>query len=55
MKTFKYLLYIRTKQGQEFVVNQFLVEAKNVDDANKILNKKDLPFHHFSTVQSIKP
>lgn len=53
MKTFKYFLFIRTKQGQEFNVGAYTIEAKNVDIAHSIFNKKELPFHHFATVQSV--
>lgn len=53
MKTFLYKLYIRTGT-QEFLVNSIKIAAKNVDEANKMLSKKDIPFHHFSTVQLLK-
>lgn len=53
MKTFLYKLYIKTGT-QEFLVNSIKIVAKNVDEANKILSKKDIPFHHFSTVQLLK-
>lgn len=52
MKKFKYVLYIKTS-NQEFTVGMKIIEAKNVDNANKLFNRLDLPFHHFSTVQKI--
>jgi len=53
LKTFSYKLYIKIGT-QEFLVNSIKINAKNVDEANKILSKKDIPFHHFSTVESLK-
>lgn len=53
LKTFSYKLYIKTGT-QEFLVNSIKIHAKNVDEANKILSKKDIPFHHFATVESLK-
>lgn len=51
IKKFVFKLYIRTGQGQEFCTNIIKIEAKNIDDANKIFSKKDLPFHHFCTIE----
>ena len=53
MKKFKFTLYIRTAQKQEFTVGVKTIQAKNIDIANSMFNKLDLPFHHFSTVQKI--
>ncbi len=53
MKTFKFKLYIRTKQGQEFVVACSEIMAQNVDAALKQFNRKDLPFHHFATIETL--
>ena len=52
MKTFKFRLYIRTAQKQEFLVGSIDIAAKNYDVANKEFSKKDIPFHHFATVTS---
>ena len=51
MKTFLFKMYTRTNNGQEFVVGQRSITAKDVDDALKIFNRLDLPFHTFSTVE----
>lgn len=53
MKTFRFKLFIRTKQGQEFVVGCSEIMAKNVDAALKQLTRKDLPFHHFATIETL--
>lgn len=54
LKHFNFKLYIRTKQGQEFLIKSFGIDAENYDLAKNKFNKMDLPFHHFSTVsQSI--
>jgi hypothetical protein len=52
MKTFRFKLYIKT-QGQEFIVGQSEITAQNVDEALKLFHKKDLPFHHFSTIEKL--
>jgi hypothetical protein len=52
MTTFKYIFFMRCG-SLEFSIGQKLITANNVDDANKILSKSDLPFHHFSTVQKL--
>ena len=49
MKTFLFRFYIRTN-GQEFNVGSKTITAKDYDSAVKTLNKLDLPFHHFATV-----
>lgn len=54
MKNFIFKMFIRTKKGQEFLTGKKTILAKNYDDANKIFNNLDLPFHHFATVESIK-
>jgi hypothetical protein len=57
MKTFEFKLYIKTGSNllngnsQEFVIGYKLIQAKDYDNANKIFNKLDLPFHHYCTVQ----
>jgi hypothetical protein len=48
---FNFKLYIRTKQGQEFLVNSLFIDAKNYDEAASKFNRLDLPFHHFATVK----
>ena len=53
MKNFKYSFYIKTSQGQEFSVGQKTIIAENVDKANYLLNRLELPFHHYSTVQVV--
>jgi len=50
MKTFEFKLYIRTKQGHEFVVSRSEIVAQNVDGALKQFNRMELPFHHFTTI-----
>ena len=52
MTTFKYIFFMRCG-SLEFSIGQKLITANNVDDANKMLSKLDLPFHHFSTVQKL--
>ena len=54
MKQFIFNMYTRTNQGQEFNTGQKIIEAKNYDEAKKLFSKLDLPFHHFSTVKTIK-
>jgi hypothetical protein len=54
MQTFKYKFYAKTNQKQEFFICSKIIDAKNIDDANKKLSKLDLPFHTFSTVETIK-
>jgi hypothetical protein len=54
MQTFKYKFYTKTNQKQEFFICSKIIDAKNIDDANKKLSKLDLPFHTFSTVETIK-
>ena len=54
MKKFKYKFYTRTKQKQEFFICSKIIDAQNVEDANKKLLKFDLPLHTFSTVQIVK-
>jgi len=51
--TFLMKMFIRTKQGQEFIVGQKTIAAINYDAALKIFRNSDLPFHHFSTVETI--
>jgi len=53
MKSFQFKLYIRTAQKQEFLVNMFTIQAKNYDMAKGLFNKRELPYHDFSTVQLI--
>jgi hypothetical protein len=48
---FNFKLYIRTKQGQEFLINSLFIDAKNYDEAASKFNRLDLPFHHFATVK----
>ena len=48
---FNFKLYIRTKQGQEFLVNSLFIDAKNYDEAASKFNRLDLPFHSFATVK----
>jgi hypothetical protein len=54
MKKFIFLMFIRTKQGQEFNIGKKEIVAKDYDLASSIFNKLDLPFHHFTTVKSFK-
>lgn len=54
MKQFIFIMYIRTRQNQEFQIGKKIIEAKNYDEANKLFSKLYLPFHHFSTVETIK-
>lgn len=54
MKTFIFKMYIRTKQGQEFIIGQSKIQANDCDAATKIFNNKDLPFHSFCTIECIK-
>ena len=54
MKQFIFKMYTRTNQNQEFKIGQKIIDAKNYDEANKLFSKLDLPFHHFSTVETIK-
>ena len=54
MKQFIFKTYIKTSQDQEFNTGQKIIEAKNYDEAKKLFSKLDLPFHHFSTVETIK-
>jgi hypothetical protein len=53
MKQFQYKFYIRTN-NQEFNVGIKNIEAINIDYANKKLNKLELPYHHYSTVEQTK-
>lgn len=53
MKSFTFKFYIRTSKGQEFIIGQKTINAKDYDTAARILNySPDTPFHHFSTVES---
>lgn len=54
MKQFTFNLFIRTAQGQEFIVGKKEITSNNYDSAVKIFNKQDLPFHHFCTVKCNK-
>jgi len=54
MKQFIFKMYIKTSQGQEFLTGSKKITSNNYDEAKKIFNKLDLPFHHFSTVDLIK-
>ena len=53
MKSFNYKFFIRTN-GQEFNIGGITINARCLDEANFLLSRKDLPFHHFSTVQISK-
>ena len=53
MKTFLFKIYIRSS-GLELNVGQIKIQAKNYDQAVKVFNSKDIPFHHFSTVDCLK-
>ena len=53
MKSFIYKFYIRTN-GQEFNTGGITINARCIDEANDLLSRKDLPFHHFSTVEISK-
>jgi hypothetical protein len=53
MKQFQYKFYIRTN-NQEFNVGIKNIEAIDIDCANKKLNKLELPYHHYSTVEQTK-
>ena len=52
MRLFTFKLYVRTAQQQEFNTATKTIQAKNYDEARKQFSKLDLPFHHFSTVES---
>lgn len=52
MKTYYYKFWMRLGK-QEYQTGGKRIIAQNVDQANKELNKLDLPFHHFSTVELI--
>lgn len=52
MKTFLFKMYVRAS-GLEIITGQIRVTAKNYDDAKDIFDRKDLPFHSFSTVEQI--
>ena len=53
MTTFLFKLYTRVS-GLEIIIGQIKIAAKNYDDAKDIFDRKDLPFHSFSTVESVK-
>lgn len=50
MKTYTFKMFIKTKQGQEFLTGVKVIDANNYDAALKIFNRLELPFHHFATV-----
>lgn len=52
-KHFNFKLYIRTSQGQEFLIKSLGIDADNYDLALKKFNSLELPFHHFSTVKQL--
>ena len=54
MKTFKFEMFTRISQGQEFTIGSKTIDAPNYDNALKEFNKLDLPFHHFALVKKIK-
>lgn len=54
-KTFLFKLFIHTGQGQDFETGRIRIGAENYDSALKTFRSKDLPFHHHSTVETIKP
>jgi len=53
MKTFKFTMYIKTGQGQQFRCGQKVIQADNYDIANKLFSRMDLPFHTFAVVDCI--
>jgi hypothetical protein len=53
-KKYKFDLFIRLGNSQEFNVGSKIIEAINYDQANKLLNKLDIPFCHFILVNQIK-
>lgn len=53
LKHFNFKMYIRTSQGQEFLVKSLGIDAVDYDAALIKFNRMDLPFHHFSTVKLI--
>lgn len=52
-KKFKFDLFIRIANGQEFKVGSKILEAMNYDEANKMFNKLDIPFCHFILINKI--
>ena len=54
IKIFNFKLYIRTPQNQEFLIKSVNIQAKNYDNAKNKIDKTELPFHHFCTVECIK-
>lgn len=54
VKVFNFKLYIRTPQKQEFLIKSINIQAENYDSATNKLNKIDLPFHNFCTVEYVK-
>ena len=50
MRTYNFTMYIKTN-GQEFSVGRKIVKANNVDEAIKLFNKLDLPFHSYATYE----
>lgn len=52
-KKFKFDLFIRIANGQEFKVGSKILEAMNYDEANKMFNKLDISFCHFILINKI--
>lgn len=50
---FKFDLFLRLNNKQEYKVGSKIIEAKNYDLANKLFNKLDIPFCHFILVSKI--
>jgi hypothetical protein len=50
-REFLFKMFIRAS-GLEFETGRYTIVAPNYDDARKIFDSKDLPFQHFSTVES---
>lgn len=53
MKQYKFNLFMRTRQGQEYNIGSKIIDAPDYDTALKTFNKMDLPFHHFAQVDEI--
>nr|WP_298659108.1 hypothetical protein [uncultured Flavobacterium sp.] len=50
-KQYVYTFYIKIG-GQEFETGRKSVYAHSYDEAENLFNKLDLPFHHYSTVET---
>jgi hypothetical protein len=53
MKTYKFKLYIKTSQNQNFIICIITRQANSEAEATKKLLKLDLPFHTHQTIEKI--